>query len=69
MSICPDCVTLLPLNDTEGLKFINDAVRKFNENTTNTHYYVLKEVGRISLGVNTFFLSHMHNSFILETKV
>lgn len=58
MSICPDCVVLLPLNDTEGVKSVNEAVKKINENTSNTHYYVLKEVGRISLAVNTISLSH-----------
>lgn len=51
MSICPDCPILLPLNDTEGLKSVFEAVKKFNENATNKHYYALKEVGRISLGV------------------
>ncbi|XP_078114218.1 alpha-2-HS-glycoprotein 1 [Sander vitreus] len=48
--ICPDCPTLQPLNSTEGLKYVNEAVSKFNQNTTNQHYYILKEVGRIRLG-------------------
>lgn len=66
MSICPDCVMLLPLNNTEGVKSVDEAVRKINTNTTNTHYFILKEVGRITLAVNTISLSH--NLFILETK-
>ncbi|XP_031167667.1 antihemorrhagic factor BJ46a-like isoform X5 [Sander lucioperca] len=48
--ICPDCPTLHPLNSTEGLKSVNEAVSKFNQNTTNQHYYILKEVGRIKVG-------------------
>ncbi|XP_029004161.1 alpha-2-HS-glycoprotein 1 [Betta splendens] len=50
VQICPDCVTLLPLNNTEGLKCVVEAVKKFNTNTTNKRYYILKEVGRISTG-------------------
>uniref|UniRef100_A0A669D6K9 Cystatin domain-containing protein n=1 Tax=Oreochromis niloticus TaxID=8128 RepID=A0A669D6K9_ORENI len=56
--ICPDCPVLLPLNDSEGLKSVHEATTEFNKNTSNQHYYVLKEVGRISSGVQRilFFL-------------
>ncbi|KAK2815994.1 hypothetical protein Q5P01_026461 [Channa striata] len=50
VQICPDCPVLIPLNSTEGLKSVHEAVKKFNENTTHQHYYILKEVGRISSG-------------------
>lgn len=53
VQICPDCVSLLPLNNTEGLKAVAQAVSKFNTNTTNKQYYILKEVGRISAGAST----------------
>ncbi|XP_026179362.1 alpha-2-HS-glycoprotein 1 [Mastacembelus armatus] len=46
--MCPDCPTLMPLNSPEGLTSVNEAVKQFNQNTTNQHYYVLQEVGRIS---------------------
>uniref|UniRef100_A0A668TGV7 Cystatin domain-containing protein n=1 Tax=Oreochromis aureus TaxID=47969 RepID=A0A668TGV7_OREAU len=56
--ICPDCPVLLPLNDSEGLKSVHEATTEFNKNTSNQHYYILKEVGRISSGVQRilFFL-------------
>ncbi|KAK2908389.1 hypothetical protein Q8A73_009462 [Channa argus] len=50
VSMCPDCPILIPLNSTEGLKSVREAVNKFNENTTHQHYYILKEVGRITSG-------------------
>ncbi|XP_063316477.1 antihemorrhagic factor cHLP-B-like [Pelmatolapia mariae] len=48
--ICPDCPVLLPLNNSEGLKSVREAITEFNKNTSNRHYYILKEVGRISSG-------------------
>nr|XP_020476557.1 antihemorrhagic factor cHLP-B-like [Monopterus albus] len=48
--ICPDCPVLLALNTSEGLQSANEAVRKINQNTTNKHYYILQEVGRIQAG-------------------
>ncbi|XP_039666136.1 antihemorrhagic factor cHLP-B-like [Perca fluviatilis] len=45
-----DVPVLVPLNSTEGLKSINEAESKFNQNATNQHHYILKEVGRIRLG-------------------
>lgn len=49
--ICPDCPKLIPLNSPEGLKSVHEAVKKFNQNTTNQHIYILQEVGRIRSGV------------------
>lgn len=62
--ICPDCPVLLPLNNSEGLKSVHEATTEFNKNTSNQHYYVLKEVGRISSGVQRilFFLPVFVNS-------
>lgn len=51
MMICPDCPKLIPLNSPEGLKSVHEAVKKFNQNTTNQHIYILQEVGRIRSGV------------------
>ncbi|XP_039667099.1 histidine-rich glycoprotein-like [Perca fluviatilis] len=45
-----DVPVLVPLNSTEGLKSVNEAESKFNQNATNKHHYILKEVGRIRLG-------------------
>lgn len=56
--MCPDCPPLLPLNDKNGLLAVDAVVKNFNENTSNAHYFVLKEVGRIRSGVRkplTFF--------------
>ncbi|XP_071761376.1 alpha-2-HS-glycoprotein-like [Centroberyx gerrardi] len=47
---CPDCPSLLPLNNTEGLKSVRSAIALFNKNATNQRYYVLLEVGRMSSG-------------------
>lgn len=62
--ICPDCPVLLPLNNSEGLKSVREATAEFNKNTSNQHYYILKEVGRISTGVQRilFFLPLFVNS-------
>ncbi|GAA6231928.1 alpha-2-HS-glycoprotein-like [Lates japonicus] len=48
--ICPDCPILIPLNSPEGLNSVNEAVKEFNKNNTNQHYYTLQEVGRIRSG-------------------
>ncbi|XP_044218003.1 alpha-2-HS-glycoprotein 1 [Thunnus albacares] len=50
MRICPDCSTLIPLYSPEGMKSVDEAVKKFNQNTTNQHYYILQEVGRMQSG-------------------
>ncbi|XP_045906042.1 alpha-2-HS-glycoprotein 1 [Micropterus dolomieu] len=48
MMICPDCPMLISLDSPEGIKSVNEGVKKFNQNTTNQRYYILQEVGRIS---------------------
>ncbi|XP_023264648.1 antihemorrhagic factor cHLP-B-like [Seriola lalandi dorsalis] len=48
--IYADLPILVPLNDSDGLKSVHEAVKKFNQNTTNQHYYILQEVGRIKSG-------------------
>ncbi|KAJ3599136.1 hypothetical protein NHX12_033099 [Muraenolepis orangiensis] len=45
---CPDCPTLLPLNDTTGLDYITKAVKQYNTDNATVHYFVLRDVGRIS---------------------
>ncbi|TKS74205.1 Alpha-2-HS-glycoprotein Asialofetuin [Collichthys lucidus] len=49
-SICPDCPILIALNDTNGLRAVDSIVKTFNKNTSNQHYYILHEVGRILTG-------------------
>ncbi|XP_034736498.1 alpha-2-HS-glycoprotein 1 isoform X2 [Etheostoma cragini] len=53
--LCPDCPMLVPLNNIGGLKSVKEAVSKFNQNTTNQHYYILKEVGRIRVGSGMYY--------------
>ncbi|KAJ3598801.1 hypothetical protein NHX12_032765 [Muraenolepis orangiensis] len=45
---CPDCPTLRPLNDTTGLDCITKAVKQYNTDNATVHYFVLRDVGRIS---------------------
>lgn len=58
MMICPDCPTLISLDSPEGIKSVNEGVKKFNQNTTNQRYYILQEVGRISSAVQIISLTH-----------
>ncbi|XP_034561758.1 alpha-2-HS-glycoprotein-like [Notolabrus celidotus] len=46
---CPDCPPIISLTDPQALKAAQAAVKQFNLNTTNQHYFVLKEVGRTKL--------------------
>ncbi|XP_053285924.1 alpha-2-HS-glycoprotein 1 [Pleuronectes platessa] len=48
--MCPDCPTLIPLNSHEALTAIEKAVHEENINSTNEHFYVLQEVGRVMSG-------------------
>ncbi|XP_025755184.1 alpha-2-HS-glycoprotein isoform X2 [Oreochromis niloticus] len=67
--ICPDCPVLLPLNDSEGLKSVHEATTEFNKNTSNQHYYVLKEVGRISSGyIMTSGMNYYAEFALVETR-
>ncbi|KAA0712519.1 Antihemorrhagic factor cHLP-B [Triplophysa tibetana] len=45
---CPDCLTLLPLHDPQGLETVKIALQKFNKESNQTSYFKLVEVGRIS---------------------
>lgn len=61
-SICPDCPVLVALNNTNGLRAVDSIVKTFNKNTSNQHYYILHEVGRILTGVQRLSLCmHMHD--------
>ncbi|CAI5636801.1 unnamed protein product [Oreochromis niloticus] len=67
--ICPDCPVLLPLNNSEGLKSVHEATTEFNKNTSNQHYYVLKEVGRISSGyIMTSGMNYYAEFALVETR-
>ncbi|XP_035769191.1 uncharacterized protein LOC102782081 isoform X1 [Neolamprologus brichardi] len=55
--IRPDCPILLPLNDSESLKFIHDMVKLFNINIAKKHYYILQDVARITAG------KYMHENY------
>ncbi|KAL3067758.1 hypothetical protein OYC64_022180 [Pagothenia borchgrevinki] len=50
-SLCPDCHSIISLHDPEGLKFVQEAVQRVNKNTTNQNYFILKDVGRIDIGL------------------
>ncbi|XP_029285407.1 antihemorrhagic factor cHLP-B-like [Cottoperca gobio] len=50
VTICADCPTMISLTSPKGLKGVQQAVQKFNQNTTNQHYYSLQEVGRMTTG-------------------
>uniref|UniRef100_G3PUE5 Alpha-2-HS-glycoprotein 2 n=1 Tax=Gasterosteus aculeatus TaxID=69293 RepID=G3PUE5_GASAC len=45
--LCVGCATLLPLNDTAALDFVQASLATFNNRTVNVTYAV-KEVGRMS---------------------
>lgn len=51
--VCPDCPTLLPLHDPQGLESVKAAVEKFNNDSKQTSYFKLLEVGRLSTQVGT----------------
>lgn len=54
--LCVGCPSLLPLNDTNALNFVQASLATFNNNTVNTAYAIL-EVGRMSsqVGPNTVY--------------
>ncbi|CAF91632.1 unnamed protein product [Tetraodon nigroviridis] len=54
MRMCPDCPTLLPLDDPKGLEAVQEAITEFNKNASNQRVFVLWEVGRISVWVRQF---------------
>ncbi|XP_053177747.1 alpha-2-HS-glycoprotein 1 isoform X2 [Scomber japonicus] len=48
--ICPDCPSLIPLNSPEAMRSVDETVKIFNQNTSNQHYYILQEAGRVLSG-------------------
>ncbi|XP_062279650.1 alpha-2-HS-glycoprotein 1 [Scomber scombrus] len=48
--ICPDCPSLIPLNSPEAMRSVDETVKQFNQNTSNQHYYILQEAGRVLSG-------------------
>uniref|UniRef100_A0A672MC66 Alpha-2-HS-glycoprotein 1 n=1 Tax=Sinocyclocheilus grahami TaxID=75366 RepID=A0A672MC66_SINGR len=48
MTKCPDCPSLLPLNDPKALESVKTALQKFNKESNHKSYFKLLEVGRIS---------------------
>ncbi|KAF4083285.1 hypothetical protein AMELA_G00138190 [Ameiurus melas] len=66
---CPDCPTLLPLHDPEGLESVKAAIEKFNKESNQTSYFKLLEVGRLSTQHNMKFgMSHFAEFAIVETE-
>lgn len=45
--VCPDCPTLLPLHDPQGLESVKAAIEKFNKDSNQTSYFKVLEVGRL----------------------
>nr|XP_061834233.1 alpha-2-HS-glycoprotein-like [Nerophis lumbriciformis] len=45
--MCPDCPVMLPLNDPDAVKAVQKAVKKYNLESNNQHYFALLEVGRV----------------------
>ncbi|KAM7388807.1 hypothetical protein PAMP_024954 [Pampus punctatissimus] len=50
LMMCPDCSKLIPLHSPTSVKVVNETVKEFNKNTSNQHYYILHEVGRMKAG-------------------
>lgn len=46
--ICPDCPSLMPLHDPQGLESVHKAVKKFNEEKKHDKHFRLMEIGRMS---------------------
>ncbi|XP_062869356.1 alpha-2-HS-glycoprotein 1 [Trichomycterus rosablanca] len=66
---CPDCPSLLPLNDSRGLESVHAAVEKYNNDTSHASYFRLLEVGRISTQYNPMFgMSYFAEFAIVETE-
>uniref|UniRef100_A0AAY4BBZ1 Cystatin fetuin-A-type domain-containing protein n=1 Tax=Denticeps clupeoides TaxID=299321 RepID=A0AAY4BBZ1_9TELE len=68
VKICPDCPTLLPLNDEKGLGSVKSAIEKFNKDSNQTSYFRLMEVGRISAGWMPMGMSFFAQFAIVETN-
>ncbi|XP_077389917.1 alpha-2-HS-glycoprotein-like [Festucalex cinctus] len=48
--ICPDCPSLLPLNDENGVKAAQEAVKKYNRESNHAHYFTLMEISKLTSG-------------------
>ncbi|TMS19865.1 Alpha-2-HS-glycoprotein [Larimichthys crocea] len=68
-SICPDCPVLVALNNTNGLRAVDSIVKTFNKNTSNQHYYILHEVGRILTGyIPGLGMKYRPEAVLVETR-
>ncbi|XP_077440997.1 alpha-2-HS-glycoprotein-like [Vanacampus margaritifer] len=47
---CPDCPALLPLNDEMGVKAVQEAVKKYNQESNHAHYFTLMEISQLTRG-------------------
>lgn len=59
-AVCPDCPSLLPLHNPEGLESVMAALKQFNKDSNQTSYFKLLEVGRLSTGVRPL-LFHIYS--------
>ncbi|KAG7327877.1 hypothetical protein KOW79_009483 [Hemibagrus wyckioides] len=67
--VCPDCPTLLPLHDPQGLESVKAAIEKFNKDSNQTSYFKVLEVGRLRTQNNMMFgMSHFAEFAIVETE-
>ncbi|KAG7488106.1 hypothetical protein MATL_G00030990 [Megalops atlanticus] len=67
-NVCPDCPSLLPLHDPQGLDSIKKALKKFNEQSNHTAYFKLLAVGRISTQYTFLGQSYFAEFAIVETS-
>ncbi|XP_054646057.1 antihemorrhagic factor cHLP-B-like [Dunckerocampus dactyliophorus] len=57
---CPDCPSMMSLNDPDVMRVVAEAVQKYNQESNHQHYFALLEVGRAlsayipSLGMVTY---------------
>lgn len=49
--MCPGCPQLIALDSLEGARSVDEIVKKVNQNTTNHHYYIMQEMGRVESAV------------------
>ncbi|XP_012680749.2 alpha-2-HS-glycoprotein 1 [Clupea harengus] len=68
VKICPDCPSLIPLHDPEGLKSVRSAVQKFHDDSKPIHYFRLMEVGRMSSQWMFMGMSIFADFAIVETN-
>ncbi|XP_030646986.1 alpha-2-HS-glycoprotein 1 [Chanos chanos] len=66
--MCPDCPTLLPLHDPEGLESVKAALKKFNAESKEPNQFRLLEVGRITMQHMFMGPSYFADFAIVETN-